>query len=115
MPAQTRLRNVLEGAEAQHDAALGIVDLIEPRECPHGNQQHQGTAEEAASRAPAGATTRCTVTAAAAAQKSGQFSLQVPDDGIKARRTSIATGIPGVTLVSVVPPHRAIIPYSPNA
>jgi hypothetical protein len=103
MPLPAGLRELLECAEAELQAALGRVDAIEAEARPDEQHDHDCARREAAAQTLLAAASRT----AAAAKYPGELALEVAHYGVEIRRTFVLVRSPRVALVTIVPSHRA--------
>jgi hypothetical protein len=103
MPLPAGLRELLECAEAELEAALGGIDAIETEASPDEHQNYERARREPATKALLAAAAR----AAAATKYSRQLSLQVAHYRIEIRRTFVLVRSPRITFIAIIPSHRA--------
>ncbi len=105
MPLLAGLRDPLERAEAKHEAALGLLDPVEPSGQPDRGEHDDGADHETRVQSRVAALARA---AAAAAEQRDEPTLQIAHDGVEIRRTFVLVGSPWIALVAVVPSHRSL-------
>ena len=89
-------------AETQHDAPLGVIDDVDPREGPDRSERapircHQARVQPLAAASGAAPT---------AAEQAREPTLKIAHYGIEISRTLVPVRPPWIALVAVVPSHR---------